>query len=146
MTTEPVPGPALDPVDTAPAAPPAHVAWALRTVIALCVATSGVVHLALWRDGMRNVDVVGPAFLVNGVGGLVLAGLLFAWPTIWPLLGSVAFGLATFGAFVVATSPSGLFGVHSRWQGAPEWVSAITEVAAVLLALAAIWRERPART
>lgn len=139
MTAQPAPGPST--VD----APPQHVAWVLRTLVALCVATSGVVHLYLWWDGMRNVDIVGPAFLVNGVVGLVLAVLLFLWVSIWPLLGSIAFGLTTFGAFVVATSPSGLFGVHSRWQGAPEWLSAITEVAAVLLAFAAIWRERPGR-
>ncbi|GAA3814319.1 hypothetical protein CSO01_35280 [Cellulomonas soli] len=117
----------------------------LRTLTALCVATSGAVHLYLWQDGMRNVDIVGPAFLVNGVGGLLLAVLLLMWTAIWPLLGSIGFGLATFGAFVVATSASGLFGVHSRWQGVPEWTSAITEVAAVLLASAAIWRERPGR-
>lgn len=126
-------------------APPRHVAWVLRTLTALCVATSGVVHFVLWQDGMRNVDVVGPAFLFNAVAGIVLAVLLFVWLSIWPLLGSIAFGLATFGAFVVATTSVGLFGVHSRWEGVPEWVAAATEVGAVLLAGAAIVRERATR-
>ncbi|NYI58807.1 hypothetical protein [Cellulomonas soli] len=142
MSADPHAGPDAG---TAAGLPHAHVAWVLRTLTALCVATSGAVHLYLWQDGMRNVDIVGPAFLVNGVGGLLLAVLLLMWTAIWPLLGSIGFGLATFGAFVVATSASGLFGVHSRWQGVPEWTSAITEVAAVLLASAAIWRERPGR-
>ena len=82
----------------------------LRVLIAVAVAVSGVVHFLLWRDGMRDLDVVGPAFLVNAVGGVVIAVAVLAWRHWLPLLAAVGFGAATFGAFLVSTTV-GLFGV-----------------------------------
>lgn len=117
-------------------------AWALRIIVAACVITSGIVHFRLWQDGMRFVDIVGPAFLLNAVGGVVIGVLLLVWRHWIPLFLAVGFGLATLGAFVVATSPSGLFGVHSRWEGANEWISAITEALAIVLGSIALLRER----
>lgn len=119
-------------------------AWSLRVAIALCVIVSGVVHFLLWRDGMRNVDIVGPAFLLNAVAGPVIGVLVLVWRHWLPLLAAVGFGLATLGAFTVATLPSGLFGVHSRWSGAQEWTSAVTEALAIVLGIAALIRERRA--
>lgn len=117
------------------------IALGLRVVLAVCVVASAVVHLILWNDGMKNVDVVGQAFLLNGVAGVVLGVLLLVWRSAWPLLGAIAFGAATLGAFVVATTV-GLFGVHSRWEGTNEWVSAITEALAIVLGIVAIVVER----
>ena len=110
-------------------------------MLAVCVVASAVVPLLLWTDGMKNVDVVGQAFLLNGVAGLVLGVLLLVWRSVWPLLGAIAFGAATLGAFVVATTV-GLFGVHSRWEGTNEWISAITEALAIVLGIVAIVVER----
>lgn len=117
------------------------VALGLRLVLAVCVVTSAVVHLQLWNDGMKSVDVVGPAFLLNGVGGIVIGVLLLTWRTVWPVLGAIGFGAATLGAFVVATTV-GLFGVQSRWEGVPEWVSAITEAVAIVLGVVTLLVER----
>ncbi|WP_273652721.1 hypothetical protein [Cellulomonas fimi] len=117
------------------------IALGLRVVIAVCVVTSAVVHLILWNDGMKSVDVVGPAFLLNGIGGLVLGVLLLVWRSVWPLLGAIGFGAATLGAFVIATTV-GLFGVQSRWEGTNEWISAITEALAIVLGIVAIVVER----
>jgi hypothetical protein len=119
-----------------------RVAWAPRIVAAVCVVVSGIVHWQLWRTGMRNFDVVGPAFLVNAVAGIVIGVLLVTWRHWIPPLLAVGFGLATLGAFVVATLPAGLFGVHSRWEGAPEWISAVTEVLAIVLGAVALREER----
>ena len=117
-------------------------AWGLRVILAVCVVVSGVVHLQRWRTGMRYVDVVGPAFLVNAVAGVVIGVLLLAWRHWVPPFLAFGFGLATLAAFVVATSPVGLFGVHSRWEGAAEWTSAVTEAIAIVLGLAALVVER----
>ena len=103
---------------------------------------SAVVHLYLWQDGMKAVDVVGPAFLLNGVGGLVIAVLVIVWRHWLPLLGAVGFGVATLTAFIISTTPSGFFGVHERWVGLPVWLSAISEVGAIVLGVAAIVVER----
>ncbi|MCG2800040.1 MAG: hypothetical protein L6367_16065 [Cellulomonas sp.] len=117
-------------------------AWGLRVGLAAMVAISAVAHLQVWQEGMHNVAVVGPLFLLQGVAGLVLAVLLVAWRSRLTLLAAVGFGAATLVAFVIATTPVGLLGVHSRWTGTPEWTSAITEAATVVLGLFALRAER----
>lgn len=116
----------------------------LRGLVAACVLLSAVVHLDLWAGGMRSLTVIGPAFLVNVVAGVVigLAVLIFARPE--PLLLAGAFGIATLGAFVVSTLPSGLFGVHETWTWAPALLAAVSEVGAIGLAAVALVVERSA--
>lgn len=114
----------------------------LRALTSAAVMLSAVTHFELWATGMRTVDVVGPAFLLNAVGGIVLGILLLVWRHWLPLLGAVGFGVATLTAFTMSTLPSGFFGVHGRWEGVPEWISAISEAAAIVLAVAAYLVER----
>jgi hypothetical protein len=114
----------------------------LRILVAACVAVSAVTHLYLWQDGMKTLDVVGPAFLLNGVGGLVIAVLVLVWRHWLPLLGAVGFGVATLTAFLVSTTSAGFFGVHERWVGVPVWLSAVSEIGAIVLGIAAIVVER----
>ncbi|MBN9326881.1 MAG: hypothetical protein J0I87_08220 [Cellulomonas sp.] len=106
---------------------------------------SAVVHLELWFSGFRQFTVVGPAFLLNAVGGLVIGVLLLVWRHWLPLLGALGFGVATFGAFLVSTTAGGLFGVHEQWTGVPIWTSAITETAAIVLAVGTLVVERRSR-
>lgn len=115
----------------------------LRVLVAACVVVSAVVHLYLWQDGMKTLSVVGPAFLLNGVGGLVLGVLVLVWRHWLPLLGAVGFGIATLTAFLISTTPSGFFEVHERWVGVPVWLSAISEVGAIVFGVAALVVERP---
>ncbi len=107
----------------------------IRALTSASVMLSGVVHLELWAQGMSALAVVGPAFLVNAVAGLVLGVLLVLWDHWLPLLAAAGFGAATLGAFVLSTTV-GFFGVREQWQGAAVWLSAISEVAAILLGLA----------
>lgn len=121
---------------------PATMVRVLRALVATCVLLSAVAHLFLWADGMSSVDVVGPAFLLNAVGGIVLGVLVLAWYHPLPLLGAIAFGAATLSAFIISTLPSGFFGVHETWSGAPQLLSAAAEVGAILLAALAFVVER----
>ena len=58
-----------------------------RLIAAAAVLVSAYVHLHLWLDGMRHLNVVGPAFMVNAVAGVVIAALLVTWKSwIAPLL------------------------------------------------------------
>ena len=104
---------------------------------------SAVVHLYLWFDGMRDVDVIGPAFLLNAVGGAVIAVLLLTWSHWFPALLTFGFGVSTLGAFVLSTTV-GLFGVQEQWQGWAVWTAAISEAAAILLGGAAPAAGQPA--
>lgn len=104
---------------------------AIRWVTAVAVLVSGAVHLKLWFDGFRDIAVIGPSFLLNAVGALVIAVLLVAWRHWLPPLLAVGFGLATLGAFVISATV-GLFGVHEVWTGTAQVSCAVAEVVAVL--------------
>ena len=114
----------------------------LRALLSACVMLSAVVHLDLWANGMNTLAVVGPAFLLNGIGGLVLGVLVLVWRHWLPLLGAVGFGVATLTAFLISTTPGGFFGVHERWVGWAVWASAISEIGAIVLGIAALLAER----
>ena len=111
-----------------------------RLIAAAAVLVSGVVHLKLWSDGFRHEDVIGPAFMVNAVAGLVIAILLVTWRHWVPLLLAVGFGASTLGAFTIAATV-GLFGVNESWRGGYVWAAAAAEVVAILAGLASAMRE-----
>src|SRR3954454_15053243 len=114
----------------------------LRALLSACLMLSAAVHLDLWGAGMKSLDVVGPAFLLNGVGGIVLGVLVLVWRHWLPLLGAIGFGVATLTAFIISTTPGGFFDVHERWVGFPVWLAAISEIGAIALGIAAIVVER----
>jgi hypothetical protein len=117
----------------------------LRLLAAAAVLVSALVHLRLWLDGFSTLHVVGPAFLLNVVAGVVIAVLLLAWRAWPPPFLAAGFGAATTLAFVVSTTV-GLFGVHEQWVGGYVWTAFASQVVAVLAGLAALAREvRPAR-
>lgn len=104
---------------------------AVRGLAAVVVLVSAAVHLYLWFDGMRDADVVGPAFLLNAVGGAGIAVLLVVWRHWVPAFLAVGFGLSTLAAFVISATV-GLFGVEEDWTGWAVWASAVSEVVAVV--------------
>lgn len=104
----------------------------MRVLAAAAVFVSALVHLYLWQDGMKDADVVGPAFLLNAVGGTGIAVLLLVWRHWLPALLAIGFGLSTLTAFVLSATV-GLFGVEEGWTGWAVWTAAIAEVVAVVL-------------
>lgn len=128
------------------AAPPYLVSTVARALLAAAVLLSAAVHLELWAGGMRAVDVVGPAFMANAVGGLVIAVAVLLWRHWLPPAAALAFGAATLGAFVTSTTAGGFFGVHETWDGVPQMLSAVSEVAAVVLAVVVLVGERGRRS
>ena len=109
----------------------------LRHVAAAAVLASVAIHGWLWLDGMRDVHVIGPAFLVNVVAGVVIAVLLVRWRHWLPGALAACFGLATLGAFTLA-STIGLFGTHERWQGFYVFGAAVAELVAIVAGLALV--------
>lgn len=116
-----------------------------RVLAAVAVLVSAVVHLYLWVEGYREIAVIGPAFLLNAVGGVVIATLLVAWRHWVPALLTFGFGCSTLGAFVVSTTV-GLFGVNERWVGWEVWTAAISEVVAIVLGALLLLRDNPWRS
>jgi hypothetical protein len=107
----------------------------LRYLTAAAVLASMAIHLTLWFQGMRDVHVIGPAFLLNVVGGLAIAALLVRWRHWAPAVLAACFGVCTLGAFTLAATV-GLYGTHEHWQGSYVWAAAIAEVVAIAGALA----------
>jgi hypothetical protein len=107
----------------------------LRIVAAVAVLASVAIHLTLWFQGMRSVHVIGPLFVLNILGGVVIAVLLVRWRH--PMSGvlGACFGAATLGAFTLA-STIGLFGDHERWEGFSVFAAAVVEIVAIVAGLA----------
>jgi hypothetical protein len=118
---------------------------AIRLLAATAVLVSAAVHLYLWFDGMRDSDVVGPAFMLNAVGGAVIAVLLVAWRHWIPPFLVLGFGLSTLTAFVVAATV-GLFGVQESWTGWAVWTAAAAEVVAIVTGALLLIRDNPLRS
>lgn len=114
----------------------------MRLVTAVAVLVSAAMHLYLWFEGYRDVDIIGPAFLLNAFGGLVIGILLLVWRHWIPPLLAVGFGLSTLGAFALSTTV-GLFGLEQSWQGWEVWTSAISEIAAAGFGAGVLLRENP---
>ncbi len=120
-------------------------AMTLRVLAAAAVLVSAAVHLYLWFDGFRHTDVVGPAFLVNAIGGTIIAALLVTWRHWIPLLFAVGFGASTLGAFIIAATV-GLYGVHAHWTGWEVWTAAASEAIAMVSAGMVLIQENPLRS
>jgi hypothetical protein len=117
----------------------------MRVVAAAAVLVSAAVHLYLWFDGVRDDDVIGPAFLLNAVGGVVIAALLVGWRHWVPPLLALGFGLSTLAAFVVSATV-GLFGFESTWEGWEVWTAAAAEVVAMVTGALLLAQDNPLRS
>jgi hypothetical protein len=114
----------------------------LRVLTALAVLTSGLCHGYLYfYDGWRDINVIGPLFMVNAVSGIVLAVLVLAWRHWFSLFLTFGFCVVTASAFLISRW-WGLFGIQDRVWGWSQILCLIAEVVGALAALAAFFAER----
>src|SRR4051812_10430495 len=99
----------------------------------------------MWFDGVRDQHVIGPAFMLNAIGGVVIAALVLLWRHWVPAFLTAGFGASTLGAFVVA-STVGLFGSHTTWEGAHVWIATVSEVVAIVTGVVLLVAELPERS
>ena len=112
---------------------------------AIAVRVSAAVHLFLWFDAVREEDVIGAAFMLNAVGGAVIAVLLLGWRHWVPPFLALGFGLSTLSAFVISTTV-GLFGVNATWEGWAAWTAAAAEGVAVVTGVLLLLDDNPLRS
>lgn len=117
----------------------------VRIVAAVAALVSAAVHLILWLDGYRDIEVIGPAFLLNAVAGVVIAVLLVLWHHWIPAFLVTGFGASTLGAFVLSATV-GLFGVNERWSGGWVLTAAASEVICIVGGLVLLREEWPNRS
>ena len=116
----------------------------MRIVGAAAVLVSAAVHLYLWFDGFRDLSVVGPAFLLNAVGGAVIAVLLVTWRSWVPALLTAGFGVCTLGAFILSTHGRALRRCTSTGWAGQVWTAAVAEVVAIVVGALLLVRDLPA--
>ena len=56
---------------------------------------SGVIHLMLWSDGYKDISVIGPLFLVQGIVSIILGVVIVAFRWLVLLLAGAVAGVAT---------------------------------------------------
>lgn len=103
----------------------------MRWMAAAGVLLSGLVHLWLWFDGFRDIDWIGPLFMVNAVAGVLIAVLVVLWRSWFSAFLAAGFGAATLGAFLLSTTV-GLFGVQEIFLGRWQIVAGVAEIVAVV--------------
>jgi hypothetical protein len=105
---------------------------------------SAVIHLELWSDGYKDISVIGPLFLVQGIACIVLAAAIVAFRWLALLAAGAVAGVAT-AVGLLLTVHVGLFGYteslsvpYATLSLAVEFTAAfVLLVATGLLALAA---------
>jgi hypothetical protein len=107
-----------------------------RALASAGVLLSAVVHLDLWDQGFRDIQTIGPLFLLNVIAGLVIGVALLVWRHWVPAVAAVGFGAATVVAFWISVV-HGLFGVKEVATGTPEVLAELADYAAVAFGVAA---------
>lgn len=105
----------------------------LRVLVALALLGSAWVHLDVWLGGYRQLDILGPLFLINVVAGVVIAVGILAWRHWLPALAAVGFGAATLGAFLLSVTVGFLTtNEFGGFHGVLEISAVVTEIVCVL--------------
>lgn len=112
----------------------------IRWTAAVAVLVSGLVHLWLWLDGFRDIEWIGPMFMLNAVAGAVIAVLLVRWRSWVPAVLAVGFGASTLGAFLLSATV-GFLGVREALLGTWQVLAGVSEIVAVVAGAAVLVRE-----
>lgn len=116
--------------------------WAVTVLVVVGSALmvwSGVTHLQLWSDGYRSISVIGPLFLIQGIGGIALAVVIAVFRRV-VLMAAGAVMMAATAAGLLLSVGIGLFGFQESLAVPYAMSSLVVEFAgaAVLAAAAAI--------
>lgn len=113
----------------------------VRGLTVAAVLLSADIHLALYADGFADISVIGPLFLLNAAGGIVIGVVLLVWRHWLPVLGAIGFGALTLAAFLLSRTV-GLFGVHELTWDAQSVLAMIADAVAFAGGVALLLRSR----
>jgi hypothetical protein len=116
----------------------------LRVLGAALLAGTAWIHLHLWSAGYDTIAWIGPLFLVNAIGGFVLAAAVLFAPRrllVWPAAAGALLEIGTLGGLFLS-STVGLFGFVESSAAELYWESVAVEAAGfvVLTVLAVLCR------
>jgi hypothetical protein len=110
---------------------------------AALVVWSAYIHYHLWGepDGYRQIPTIGPLFLAQSIGGLVIGIVIVAFRRVWAAIVGVGFGVSTIiGFYLCVELPKGLFNFKETTMApfASEALGVEIALAVVLLLAAAL--------
>ena len=130
---------------------PAGVALPVRLAGTALLGATGGIHLDLWATGYRDIEWIGPLFLVNAVGAIVLAVAVLLAPgrwLPWACAAGALLELGTLGGLLLSVTV-GFLGFFETWEAPLARTSAVVEVAGALVlggfAVAELLRSRQRR-
>ena len=80
-----------------------------RLLAAALLLAGGVIHYDLWTNGYRHIPTIGPLFLANFVGSIVLAGAVMASRRAGVTLAGILFAAGSLTALILSRTV-GVFG------------------------------------
>lgn len=104
---------------------------ATRVVTVAAVLLSAVIHLVLYFQGFSDIKVIGPLFLLNAIGGIVIGVVTLVWRHWLPVLGVIGFGALTLAAYLTSRTV-GLLGVHETTWDVPSVLAMIGDIVALV--------------
>jgi hypothetical protein len=107
---------------------------------ALLVLWSAYIHFHLWgeTDGYRQIATIGPLFLAQSIGGLLIAILLVAVRRVWAAIIGIGYAVATAVGFLLTVGlPKGLFNFKESWEAPFAGLAFGVEIAAAAVLLVA---------
>jgi hypothetical protein len=109
----------------------------------LLVLWSAYIHFHLWDEpnGYRQISVIGPLFLLQSIGGLILGLAVVAVRRLWVAIAAAGFGVSTLIGFLLTVElPKGLFNYKESWSAPFAHLAFAVEIAltAVLLVAGAL--------
>jgi hypothetical protein len=84
----------------------------------LLVLWSAYIHFHLWNEpqGYRHISVIGPLFLLQSIGGLVVAIAVVAARRVWAAICGIGYAVATLVGFLLSVDlTDGLFNFRETW-------------------------------
>jgi hypothetical protein len=115
----------------------AHVAFALGAFLILW---SAYIHFHLWDEtnGYRHIATIGPLFLAQAIGGLVVAIMILAARRVWAAVIGMGFAASTLVGFLLTVGlPKGLFNFQESWEAPFAGLAFTVEIAATAVLLVA---------
>jgi hypothetical protein len=97
---------------------------------------SAVIHLELWEDGYRDISVIGPLFLVQGIACIILGVAIVAFRRLALLAAGAVAGVATAVGLLLSVYV-GLFGYTESLSVPYATLSLAVEFTAAFVLLAA---------
>ena len=84
----------------------------------LLVLWSAYIHFHLWNEpqGYRHISIIGPLFLLQSIGGLVVALAVVTARRVWAAICGIGYAIATLVGFLLSVDlTDGLFNFKESW-------------------------------